>query len=116
MASSLNSMTQWSNQIEEELTLLLKEWLKSQGRTQADLKKILKADSSRIQSLLEVLKKDFYKKGLPEVAARLCMVEENWANNENPHIEQEINPMEATIDPCDQLDLLLDEIREDCES
>ena len=99
MASSLNSMSQWSNQIEEELTLLLKEWLKSQGRTQADLKKILKADSSRIQSLLDVLKKDFYKKGLPEVAARLCMVEENWANNENPHIEQESNPMEATIDP-----------------
>ncbi len=116
MVSSLNSMSQWSEQIEEELTLLLKEWLKSQGRTQADLKRSLKADSSRVQSLLKILKKDFTKSGLPEVAARLCMVEEEWANSANPQIKKEVNRLEDPIDPCDQLDLLLEELREDCQS
>ena len=112
----MNSLPKWSEQIEGELTILLKEWLKSQGRTQADLKKSLKADSSRVQSLLQILKQDFSKRGLPEVAAHLCMVEENWANNKSPHIEEEISPLEAPIDPCDQLDLLIEEIREDCKS
>ena len=109
-------MTKWSEQIEEELTILLKEWLKSQGRTQADLKRSLKADSSRVQSLLHVLKKDFTKRGLPAVAARLCTIEEDWSNNKDQYIKEEINPLEAPIDPCDQLDLLLEALREDCES
>ena len=109
-------MTQWSEQTEEDLTLLLKEWLKSKGRTQADLKRSLQAESSRVQSLLQVLKKDYLNGGLPEVAAHLCEIEANWSNNKDPYTEDEINTLERSIDPCDQLDLLLEEIREDCQS
>ena len=108
-------MKQWSEKTEEELTLLLKEWLKSQGRTQADLKRSLQADSSRVQSLLDVLKKDFSNGGLPKVAAHLCKVEGNWSKNKDSYIKDKINIFEDTVDPCDQLDLLLEELREDCE-
>ena len=109
-------MANWSEQIEEELTVLLKDWLKSQNRSQADLKRSLQADSSRVSSLLQVLKKDFAKGGLPEIASRLCIIEEDWANNEHTYIKDEINCVKDSIDPCDQLDLLLEEIREDCDN
>ena len=49
-------MARWSSQIEEELTLLLKDWLKQQGRTQADLKRSLKAESTRMPALMNILK------------------------------------------------------------
>ena len=49
-------MAKWSEQIENELTLLIKDWLKAQGRTQADLRKSLEAVSSRMASLVDELK------------------------------------------------------------
>ena len=68
MVPTLIPMPQWSDEIEEELILLLKDWLKAQGRTQADLKKSLDAVSTRMPALLEVLKKEFMNGGLPKVA------------------------------------------------
>ena len=116
MVPFLKSMSKWSKQIEEDLSLLLKDWLKSQGRTQADLKRSLQADSSRLPSLLEALEKDFSKGGLSEVAARLCLIEETWSGRENTYIKDEVLPLKAPVDPCDQLDLLLEEIRDDCKN
>ena len=109
-------MTKWSKQIEEEITILLKDWLKSQGRTQADLKRSLQADSSRLPSLLDALKKDFSKEGLIGVASRLCIIEKAWSGKENTYIKDEVHNPEVPSDPCDQLDLLLEEIREDCDN
>ena len=110
-------MPKWSEQVEEELTLLLKEWLKAQGRTQADLKKSIRATSTRMPAIIEVLQNEYWKGGLPKVAECLCIVEKDWANtNSTEQNEQEksIN-LPTPIDPFDQLDFLLEEIREDCE-
>ena len=38
-------MNPWSPDFEEELALVLKDWLKQQGRTQADLRRSLRATS-----------------------------------------------------------------------
>ena len=75
-------MVDWSNQIEEELALLLKDWLKQHGRTQADLKDGLKTISTRMPALMEVLKKEHSEGGFPKVASTLCSIEENWSNGQ----------------------------------
>ena len=104
-------MSPWSPQIEDELAVLLKDWLKQQGRTQADLRRSLQAVSTRMPALIEVLKREYSLGGLPKVAARLCAIEDSWSNKEKVPKEFGI-----TNDPFDQLDLLLEEIREDCEN
>ena len=109
-------MSNWSEQIEEELTLLIKDWLKSQGRTQADLRKSLKTLSSRMPAILEVIKLEYAKGGLPNVAARLCLIEENWASDNGANTTKEPTIINTSIDPFDQLDLLIEEIREDCDN
>ena len=51
----------WSKDIEEDLILLIKDWLKQTGRTQSELCQILNLPSARMQTLIESLKKDFLK-------------------------------------------------------
>ena len=109
-------MQKWTDQVEEELALLLKEWLKAQGKTQADLRKSLKAASTRMPAILEVLKSEYAKGGMPTVVANLCIIEKDWAKGQQPKLEEEIANFNSPIDPFDQLDLLLDEIREDCDN
>ena len=109
-------MSQWSQETEDELILLIKDWLKAQGRTQADLRESLQADSARMHALIDALKKEFLKGGLPKVAARLCKVEEAWTNGSKEVGETEKNNINKSTDPFGQLDLLLEKIREDCES
>jgi hypothetical protein len=58
-------MPGWSPDFENDLTQLLKEWLKSQGRTQADLRRSLRAASTRLPSILEVLERDYKAQGTP---------------------------------------------------
>ena len=99
-------MEHWSTKIEEELTLLIKDWLKQQGRTQADLRKSLKAENTRMPALLEILKREHSKGGLPQVAAVLCKIESEWAN------DTQIPKEELNKDPFDQLDLILEELRD----
>ena len=53
-------MAKWNSQIEEELTILIKDWLKQKGKTQKDLRKILNASSDRMPTLIEVLKKEYF--------------------------------------------------------
>ena len=50
-------------EFEQELTALLKDWLKQQGRTQADLRRSLRAVSTRMPALLEVLEREFRLNG-----------------------------------------------------
>ncbi len=88
----------WSKEIEEDLIVLIKDWLKQTGRTQSELCQNLKLPSSRLPTLIEFLKKDFLSGGIPKVASRLCEVEELWENDKG--------------DSPGQLDLL-DEICED---
>mgnify|MGYP003956422665 CR=1 FL=1 len=105
----------WSTQIEEEIALLLKDWLKQHGRTQAELRHKLQADSSRMSSLIEVLKKEYSLGGLPKLAARLCTIEKAWINSSSS-LSNKGEEGEKPIDAFGQLDLLLEKIREDCEA
>ena len=41
-------MSNWSNEIEQELTILIKDWLKQTGKTQAELSQNLNATSTRL--------------------------------------------------------------------
>ena len=104
-------MTPWTSQMEEELTLLLKDWLKNQGRTQADLRIGLNAVSSRMPALLEVLAREYSKGGLPKIAARLCQVEKDWKENKKNDQKTEASDQKTNLDPFGQLDLLLEEMR-----
>jgi hypothetical protein len=101
-------MAAWTPDFENELTQVLKDWLKQQGKTQADLRRSLRAVSTRMPSLLEVLEHEHKQGGLAALAARLCRVEAEWSQS----------PMDDAakgdaVDPFGQLDLLLKEIRQD---
>ena len=81
MVSSM-SKERWSKDIEEDLILLIKDWLKQTGRTQSELCQTLNLPSARMPTLIESLKKDFNSGGIPKIANRLCEVEELWTNVE----------------------------------
>tara|TARA_Y100001968_G_scaffold305406_1_gene321213 strand:- start:720 stop:1034 length:315 start_codon:yes stop_codon:yes gene_type:complete len=101
-------MKKWSKSIEDDLTHLIKDWLKNKNMSQSDLKEALQASSSRMQAILEVLEREYYLGGISKVAERLCSIEDNWSNNKNiPKKETEKS------DPFNQLDLLLEELQED---
>ena len=104
-------MPGWSPDFENDLTQLLKDWLKGQGRTQADLRRSLRAASTRMPSILEVLEQDYKAHGLQGLTSRLCQVESEWHGEERPF---DANTAKTAADPFGQLDLLLQEIRQDC--
>ena len=64
-------MTRWSRDLEDDLAALLKDWLKQQGRTQSDLRRSLRATSTRMPALMEVLQREHALGGMPRLAARL---------------------------------------------
>ncbi len=114
-------MSPWSTEFEEELSQLLKDWLKQHGRTQADLKESLDALSTRMPAILEVLKTEYSLGGLPKLAEKLSLVEEDWYQNKKPSQKEDTSDNnknsiknQTSLDPFGQLDLVLQEIRDDC--
>ena len=102
-------MTKWNKEIEEEITLLIKDWLKQKKKTQKDLKRILNASSERMPVLIETLKLEYSAGGLAQLLKILCAAEESWEQvNQIKRNEQSFS------DPFGQLDLLLEELKEDC--
>ena len=101
------SKARWSKDIEEDLVLLIKDWLRQTGRTQSELCQSLNLPSARMPTLIESLKKDFSSGGIPKIASRLCEVEELWRNNEGGNTKMSLESTST-----EQLDLL-DEICED---
>ena len=97
----------WSKEIEEDLVLLIKDWLRQTGRTQSELCKSLHLPSARIATLIESLKKDFSSGGIPKIANRLCEVEKLWTNGGGDKKKKDFD-----LSSSGQLDLL-DEICED---
>ena len=97
----------WSKEIEEDLIILIKDWLKQTGRTQSELCQNLNLPSSRLPTLIDFLKKDFNAGGIPKIASRLCEVEESWTNDEVGETKKRLE-----LNSSGQLDLL-DEICED---
>ncbi len=111
-------MTRWSQVFEDDLAALLKDWLKHQGRTQSDLRRSLRASSTRMPALMEVLERDHTLGGMPRVAARLCAIEAEWSSSDDTGsaVTSGSNVTQLNTDPFGQLDLLLREIRDDCAS
>ena len=101
------SNQRWSKDIEEDLILFIKDWLKQTGRTQSELCQTLNIPSARMPTLIESLKKDFNSGGIPKIANRLCEVEELWTNEEEGKTKKSFE-----LNSSGQLDLL-DEICED---
>ncbi len=109
-------MTRWSSELEDDLAALLKDWLKQQGRTQSDLRRSLRATSTRMPALMEVLEREHVLGGMPRLAARLCSIEAEWAANPGMPADEDsgAGAPQNGADPFGQLDLLLREIRDDC--
>ncbi len=100
------SKERWSKDIEEDLILLIKDWLRQTGRTQSELCQSLDLPSARLPILIESLKKDFNSGGIPKIANRLCEVEELWKNGERGKNKKNSDLNTGQLD-------LLDEICED---
>ena len=94
----------WSKEIEEDLILLIKDWLRQTGRTQSELCQSLNLPSARMPTLIESLKKDFNSGGIPKIANRLCEVEELWTKGGRGNTKKNFD-----LNSPGQLDLL-DEI------
>ena len=101
------SKERWSKDIEEDLILLIKDWLRQTGRTQSELCQSLHLPSARMSTLIESLKKDFNSGGIPKIATRLCEVEEIWAKGGEGNTQRSFE-----LNSSGQLDLL-DEICKD---
>jgi hypothetical protein len=97
----------------DDLQAFLRDWLRHAGRTQADLRRALRVPSIRMPVLLEELQRIHSQEGLAGLADRLCSVEALWLAEEGAGG----SGVEASDDPfadCfGQLDLLLEEIRQD---
>tara|TARA_Y100001968_G_scaffold308470_1_gene327264 strand:- start:691 stop:1032 length:342 start_codon:yes stop_codon:yes gene_type:complete len=100
----------WSKDIEEELIVLIKDWLKQTGKTQSELCQCLNLPSARIPTLIDFLKKDFISGGIPRIANRLCEIEELWTKTKGEENKAKRKDIENKT--TGQLDLL-DEICED---
>ena len=104
---STMSKERWSKDIEEDLVLLIKDWLRQTGRTQSELCQSLHLPSARMPTLIESLKKDFSSGGIPKIASKLCEIEELWTHGGGEKTKEIFN-----LNSSGQLDLL-DEICED---
>ena len=108
-------MPKWTQKLEEDLTLLIKNWLKHNGKTQVDLREHLKSNSSRMPALIESLRKEYSLGGIPKVAQKLCEIENDW-NIQTPNNKNILSGGKEASDPFNQLDLLLEELREDSDT
>ena len=104
---STMSKERWSKEIEEDLVLLIKDWLRQTGRTQSELCQSLHLPSARMPTLIESLKKDFNSGGIQKIANKLCEIEALWT-----HCGGEKTKEVFSLNSSGQLDLL-DEICED---
>jgi hypothetical protein len=98
----------------DDLQAFLKDWLRHTGRTQADLRRALRASSIRMPVLLEELHRIHRQQGLPGLVERLCGIEDLWYG-EDQGLGKEFSLPPGLDDPLGQLDLLLEEIRSDQE-
>ncbi len=95
----------------EELQGFLRDWLRHSGRTQADLRRALRAPSIRMPVLIEELGRTYAQRGLAGLAERLCGIEQLWAEEDRSGEGGPALTTEVAGGSLGQLDLLLEEIR-----
>ena len=109
-------MASLSSEQLDDLQGFLKDWLRHKGRTQADLRRALRASSIRMPVLLDVLQATYAGEGLPGIAHQLCAIEDSWHGEESDGtgdgVAQDV-PAEHSLG---QLDLLLQQIRGDLQA
>ena len=93
----------------DELQTFLKDWLRHTGRTQSDLRRALRANSIRMPVLVEELHRIHQLQGLAALAERLCGIDDQWQEEEGGAV----GSASGREDSLAQLDLLLEEIRQD---
>jgi hypothetical protein len=96
----------------DDLQAFLKDWLRHSGRTQADLRRALRASSIRMPVLLDELARVHCRDGLTGLAQRLCEIESLW-QGEDQGMDGDDQAPSSLDDSLGQLDLLLQEIRLD---
>ncbi|MFN5118583.1 MAG: hypothetical protein ACK5FE_02120 [Cyanobacteriota bacterium] len=94
----------------QDLQAFLKDWLRHTGRTQADLRRALRASSIRMPVLIEELHRIHAHQGLAGLAERLCGIEELWQGEDDGQADGFASA--SLEDSLGQLDLLLEEIRQ----
>ena len=94
----------------DDLQTFLKDWLRHTGRTQSDLRRALRAPSIRMPVLIEELQRIHAKEGLSGLADRLCGIEQMWQGEDQGLEADDSHP--DFDDSLGQLDLLLEEIRQ----
>jgi hypothetical protein len=94
----------------DDLQAFLKDWLRHTGRTQADLRRALRASSIRMPVLIEELQRLHTQQGLVALAERLCGIEDLWYDEDSGNIEGS-GGSELLEESLGQLDLLLEQIR-----
>lgn len=95
----------------DDLQAFLKDWLRHSGRTQADLRRALRASSIRMPVLVEELERILATGGLASLAERLCSIESLWQKEDDGEEDREAT--DSVQDSFSQLDMLLQEIRAD---
>jgi hypothetical protein len=101
----------------EDLHGFVKDWLRHAGRTQADLRRALRAASVRMPVLLDALEHTYRHGGLTDLVHQLCAIEADWHNEDQVAVLGELGQPAAGLGgSLEQLDLLLQEIRQDQEA
>lgn len=95
----------------EDLQGFVRDWLRHAGRTQADLRRALRAESIRMPVLLEELQRILRRHGLPGLVDRLCEIESHWQAEEPGRLPDDDPDHPRNAGSFGQLDLLLQEIR-----
>ncbi|MEB3351614.1 MAG: hypothetical protein VKM01_04740 [Cyanobacteriota bacterium] len=93
----------------EQLQVFLRDWLRHCGRTQADLRRALRAASIRMPVLIDALHRIYRHEGATGLAGTLCDIEGRWQGDAADDSGLDAGPEDAL----GQLDLLLAEIRDD---
>ncbi len=98
----------------DDLQSFLKDWLRHRGRSQSDLRRALRTASIRMPVLLEELLRIQAREGLAGLAEKLCSIEALWLQeDQGDHPLGEPAAGDLGADPLGQLDLLLEEIRQE---
>ena len=95
----------------DDLQTFLKDWLRHTGRTQADLRRALRAHSIRMPVLIEELHRIYRHQGLTALADRLCGIEAIWQGEDGGRGADDADSDDLLELSLGQLDLLLEEIR-----
>jgi len=98
----------------DDLQSFLKDWLRHSGRSQSDLRRALRTASIRMPVLLEELLRIQASEGLAGLAEKLCSIEALWCHEDQGEYPlADLAGADLEVDPLGQLDLLLEEIRQE---